>query len=186
MWSALSKLKTLQKNGYVKSANLGSKTLWFLPKTKKPSTISYLHDLACAELYTAYGEYEMDWYCEEQKQFRYDALMVMDDLRIYWEVDRGTEPIKKTSTNRSSIEQKIDAYIGFARETDHRFFVVFDLVGLNVASRGDSILELLKAKKRGHQFLITKHAALVKNPEAELLVSPLNTAFCLDTLPNAS
>lgn len=72
------------------------------------------------------------------------------------------------------IEEKIDNYIQFSRETGERFHVVFCIVGdeREVLNRGNNIIPILQDRMRGEQFLIANAGNIISNPLGEIFYSP--------------
>jgi hypothetical protein len=142
---------------------------WFmLPKTKGLQRWAYLHQKAAADVFVAYYPHMSAWIYEPAiLRDRADRGMKIFDKTVYFEVDRCTEGMKV-------IEEKIDNYIQFSRETGERFHVVFCIVGdeREVLNRGNNIIPILQDRMRGEQFLIANAGNIISNPLGEIFYSP--------------
>ncbi len=108
---------------------------------------------------------------------RGDRGMKIGEKTIYFEVDRCTEGLP-------IIEQKIENYIRYARETGERFHVVFSILAEDnlVTNRGNNLIPLIRSKRRGDQFLITNHNNLLQDPKGQVLYSPRDEILSLEML----
>jgi hypothetical protein len=178
------RLQTLRKHGFVECYKLeaGKKSLWYSVDNTAPSRLTYYHDLLCGQLYSAFAEFAMEWYTEEQDKFRYDCKMVLDDLVVYFEVDRNTEPLRTRKKDKVSIERKMDAYIAHARETGQRLYVVFVIDGVGAEARLTSIVELARQKDKGMMFTATLHKHITAHPSGPVLISYMGEILSLDDL----
>lgn len=152
---------------------------WFLlnatPKRKKSQ---YEHEIAGGDLFAAYHPFMDAWSYEPPiLSDRADRGMRIFDLTVYFEVDCCNEGLEK-------LEEKVDNYITHSARTGERFHVVFAFVGdqKEIERRGLKLLLSLQERKRGNQFLVASHSALISNPLGEVLLSPKGQALSLKTL----
>lgn len=143
--------------------------MFMLPDTPRlKNSDKFLHEEAAADLFTTYHSHFKGWQYEPiVGSLRADRGMQLGDLTIYFEVDRLTEQVQV-------LRDKIDNYIRHSSETHQRFHVVFSFVGSdeNVNKRGKKIIPYLEEVRRGDQFLLANHNALLLDPFGEVLYSP--------------
>jgi hypothetical protein len=149
---------------------------WFmLPSTRGLQEPKYKHEVGAADLFVAYQPHASQWAYEPAiLDNRADRGMRAFNKTVYFEVDRGTEA-------PGEIEAKLDRYIKYAQASGERFHVVFALMDgkEQATSRGEKLIPLLKARKRGNQFLLAHHSRLTADPLGRLLYSPLEELYTL-------
>ena len=159
--------------------DFGVADLFMLPKTNKLKVRDqYLHQKAGADLFISYLPYIQAWSYEPPiLRDRADRGMRINGKTIYFEVDRCTEGMRV-------IEEKVENYIRYSRESDERFHVVFAIVGseTEILNRGNLIIPVLKERKRGEQFLIANAGNIISNPLGEIFYSPKDEIKSLDSL----
>lgn len=134
----------------------------------------FKHEKAGADLFVAFYPFISAWSFEPPiGKDRADRGMKIGDTTVYFEVDRCTEGLK-------IIEKKLDSYI----RSNERCNVVFSIVGDDnqVSNRGNKIIPLMKARKRGDQFLLVNHDKLLQDPLGEVLYSPRDEILSFEML----
>ena len=163
----MEKRKEIKRQSY----DLTVPDLFMLNSTNKLKGYDrYKHEQAAADLFVTFYKYISAWNFEPAiGKDRGDRGMIFQDKKIYFEVDRCTEGLP-------IIDEKLENYIQYGRETKEQFHVIFSLVGTenDVANRGDNLIPLLEDKKHGNQFLITNHNNLLDTPFDKVLFSPLD------------
>lgn len=159
--------------------------IWMLPGTTFPQNF-YLrqHEMDVADLFVAcyphVTHWDSEWGSTEREALRiphyrvnYDARMVLNGKVYLWEVDRGTEDMRK-------LEDKVKKYIAFSDSLGAEaapFQVIFTLQKyrrMSVKNRAHELLELVASKKRRNQFLVALHSEVLTDPLAPVYVSPLD------------
>jgi hypothetical protein len=152
---------------------------WFmLPVTRGLQEPKYKHEVGAADLFAAYYPYMQQWAYEPPiLDNRADRGMRAFGKTFYFEVDRGTEP-------PAEVEAKLDRYIRYSRESEERFYVIFALMdGKELAhNRGNKLIPILKAQKRGNQFLLAHHKNLIADPLGTWIYSPLDELYSLENV----
>lgn len=125
-------LARMEKDGLVKKTKLiqNAPIFYSLPKIKALNLHNFRHEYFCADIYVAYETTGLleDWgkpehypdYNEYVKLgVKPDRLSVINGKIIFWEIDRGTEILKK-------IRIKAEKYLALSkRHPEHKFFVIF-------------------------------------------------------------
>lgn len=143
-----------------------------LPKVKAYNLHNYRHEWMAGELYVSYktsGELRF-WGYDYDKEMeglglKPDRTSNIGGQIIFWEVDRGTEPLEV-------IKDKVAKYIRLSGGKP-RFNVVF------VGSRGrmNSVLkEILYPVRSKVWFFVAEFDAVVQTPLGSVFVSPVNPA----------
>ena len=139
---------------------------WFLlNSTPKKLYSRYYHEVAAADLFTAFLPHFKDWIVEQKlKEDRVDRGILVNGKPVYFEVDMGTE-------NISVLYEKVENAI---RETSYRFHVVYVFAGeeKKAQDRARKLGLYLAGKKRGDQFVIASHPVLINNPLGEVIFTP--------------
>lgn len=152
---------------------------FMLPSTNRLKGFDrYKHEQAGGDLFVTFKPFFSGWSFEPAiGKDRGDRGMIYQDKIIYFEVDRCTEGFPV-------IEEKVENYIRYARETGERFHVVFSLLEdqATVMNRAKKMLDLFEDKKRGNQFLVANHINLLEVPFEDILFSPTGEAHSFDTL----
>lgn len=152
---------------------------WFmLPSTRGLQEPKYKHEVGAADLFVAYKPHMQQWAYEPPiLDNRADRGMRAFGKTVYFEVDRGTEA-------PAEIEEKLARYIRYSRDSGERFYVIFALMdGKELAhNRGNKLIPILKAQKRGNQFLLAHHQRLTSDPLGKYLYSPLDELYSLETV----
>jgi len=152
---------------------------FMLPSTNRLKGFDrYKHEQAAGDLFVTFNSFIEAWSFEPAiGKDRGDRGMIYQGKIIYFEVDRCTEGF-------GVIEEKIENYIRYARETRERFHVVFSLLEseLVVMNRAKKMLELFEDKKRGNQFLVANHINLLEVPFDDILFSPTGEAYSFNSL----
>ena len=142
------------------------------PRTLGLRNTNHEHERACADLYVTYS---LTWnvrFWELMPHPEYielglkpDRVSNIDARIVFWEVDRGTETL-------AVIRRKVERYIELSRlHRDRKFYVIF------TATRGRAksiLLDVLPDFRRGNQFLVAEHQAVVERPYDAVFVSPLD------------
>jgi hypothetical protein len=136
-------------------------------KGTRISNKSYPHEHAAADLFAHYYPYLEAWKYEPiVGEIRADRGMKLEGKTYYFEVDRDTE-------NIGIIQNKIDAYIRYGRETGERFHVIFDIVMDNLEASNARMREIgqyLDTIHRGNQFCLSTHLLLTESDVTEKMV----------------
>jgi len=116
--------------------------------------------------------------------FRPDGELWILGKHIYFEVERGSQDVEK------KVRPKVQNYL----TQKGWFYVIFTVqdyqpnpelpIRKTAFQSGNDILGLLERFQHGSQFLVTPHFKFVADPEAEVLVSPTQEKFSLQTLPD--
>jgi hypothetical protein len=137
--------------------------MYSLKGKRKPLALSnYQHELACGDAYVGLkqtGALEEWVYCPRFEGVEPDrkARLVGIEPDLYFEIDRGTEPLWK-------IESKVNAY------PSGPYQVIFVAP---TTTRADAILRVLEDARRGQQFLVTLQE-WITDPLGEIFVSPVS------------
>lgn len=142
---------------------------WFmLNSTAKKTRWRYAHEVAAADLFGAFYSYMQSWVYEPFiLSNRADRGMTIFDKTIYFEMDLCTEGISK-------LEQKVQNYLKYSRATNERFHVIFSFLGegKEVERRGGLFIPYLQKLRRGNQFLLANHKAILAQPLGQIFYSP--------------
>lgn len=157
---------------------VGSPDWFMLNSTEKKTKWRFAHESAAADLFSAYYPYMEAWVFEPFiLTKRADRGMRINGLTVYFEIDLCTEGI-------SILQEKIENYVAYSRETGERFHVVFSFLGeqAEVQRRGNLLIPHLQDLKRGHQFLLVNHQKLVNQPLEPVLYSPKDEILSINSL----
>lgn len=139
------------------------------------------HEIACGDIYVAYKVAEVlkHWDAEPEAhkkllgltdKLKYDRRMLttFNDSPFYWEVDRGTEDL-------DVITAKVKAYQKFGQQVDFRFYVIFTVKDTRygtINERCEDIINVIaECETVGFQFLVARHADVVKNPMGQVFLA---------------
>jgi hypothetical protein len=137
------------------------------------------HELSCADVFTSlyptghlehwdykWSPQEHEHYAIDKHRVYYDRKFVAFNNVFLLEVDRGTE-------DSNQIDEKIEKYLTFAKAFQNEyFFVIITVQGsryYNLKKRFTWMLEVLKDRHVGYQFLVADHDVFLKNPLGQVL-----------------
>jgi len=131
-------------------------------KRRSLALSNYEHELACGDVYVGLkqtGSLEEWVYYPRFTSVEPDRKARLQGIRqdLYFEIDRGTEPLWK-------IENKVNFY------PSGPYQVIFTAP---TRTRADAILRVLETTGRGHQFLVTLQE-WITDPLGEIFVSPID------------
>ncbi len=129
---------------------------------------NFEHLTSCADLFTSLFPLLEGWEWELQGKFRPDRIAYIKGNKIYFEIDRGTEDYGR-------IEEKLQRYIDYYRETRETYFVVFTVqdyldpfgkMRTSAKERGRRIIDCFDAKNLPGNFMVGMHDQLVRDPDS--------------------
>lgn len=140
------------------------------------------HELLVGDLFIAWKDHithwDTKWFPKEVKdlgigQFRinYDARMVYNGKVYLHEADSGSEDVDV------QLEPKVEKYTALAEALPYGSFqVLFTLSKyrrMSLPNRIGYLTALLQEHKRGNQFLVASHDAVIADPTGPVWISPL-------------
>jgi len=173
-----------------KSGNLNKPFLYSLRGDKTPAAWNHVMDTG--DLFVAYFKsgrlirWAADWEKEAWNAFARDMRINPDgrlELQglnqvVMFEVDMGTE-------KPAVLKRKVEKYLRLAQVTTP-FVVVFTFQHnkgrSNLARRQAQTMKMLEEFKRGKQFLVASHDALVEDPFGPHLVTPTGQILSVQDL----
>lgn len=171
-------LSRMEKDGLLKKADSITPYFYHLPAQKRYNNINYKHEKIAGDIYVNCRNIIDYWSYSEQSDFleyklKPDRQSIMAGKIIMWEIDRAT-------MTKAKIIQKIEKYLGFARNNQKRFTVTF----ATTPRRAKSIAGLFEPYRNGFVwFTAVDVIELIQNPLGEVFLTLDNRRTSMHQLP---